>query len=262
MKYASDFRSIARDSLRGRWAVAVIAGLIAAVLGGVESSGPELTFNFGDTGFYVNLEYADQVIYSTVDGFGSGLLTMWLENRGLILVAAVVMAVLLFALGSIIEVGYAKFNLDLVDRQKEPEIGTVFGFFSNWKTVAVAKLLQTLYVFLWSLLFIIPGIVASFSYAMTGFILAEDPELTASEAIERSKEMMYGNRWRLFCLQFSFIGWSILCSLTFGVGNLWLTPYRQAATAAFYREVSNTWHTSVFEQSSLNEEYGSIQEEH
>ena len=106
----------------------------------------------------------------------------------------------------------------------------------------VARFLQSIYIILWSLLFIIPGIVASYSYAMTEYILAEDPELTATEAISRSKQMMYGNHWRLFCLEFSFIGWSILCSFTLGIGNLWLTPYKQAAIAAFYREVSGTEH--------------------
>lgn len=87
------------------------------------------------------------------------------------------------------------------------------------------------------LLLIIPGIMASYSYAMTGYILAEHPELTASEAIAQSKDMMAGNRWRLFCLQFSFIGWDILCALTLGIGNLALRPYRHAAEAAFYREL-------------------------
>ena len=97
-----------------------------------------------------------------------------------------------------------------------------------------------MYVLLWSLLFIIPGIIATYSYAMTEFILAEHPELTASEAIARSKEMMSGNRWCLFCLHFSFIGWDILSSLTLGIGNLWLHPYKQAANAVFYREISGT----------------------
>lgn len=73
---------------------------------------------------------------------------------------------------------------------------------------------------------------------MTDYILAEHPELTASEAIAQSKAMMEGNRWRLFCLQFSFIGWDILCALTLGIGNLALRPYRHAAEAAFYREIS------------------------
>lgn len=87
---------------------------------------------------------------------------------------------------------------------------------------------------------VIAGVIASYSYAMTGYILAEHPELTASEAIARSKEMTSGNRFRLFCPHLSFIGWAILCAFTFGIGNLWLTPYRQAAAAAFYREVYGT----------------------
>ena len=98
-------------------------------------------------------------------------------------------------------------------------------------------------MFLWSLLFIIPGIIASYSYAMIPYIQAEHPEMAPGDVLARSKEMMEGNRWRLFCLQFSFIGWSILSSLTLGIGNLWLTPYKQAATAAFYRDISGTEYT-------------------
>ena len=157
-----------------------------------------------------------------------------------IILAAVVMAVVYFILGSVVGVGYSRFNLDLVDRQKEPEIGILFGYFKFWKTTAAASFLQGLYVFLWSLVFIIPGIVAGYSYAMTDYILAEHPELTAGEAIEQSKAMMYGNRFRLFCLQFSFVGWDLLCALTLGIGNLWLRPYKQAAEAAFYRDISGT----------------------
>lgn len=82
--------------------------------------------------------------------------------------------------------------------------------------------------------------IASYSYAMTEYILAENPEISANEAITMSKQMMDGNKWRLFCLDFSFIGWDILCGLTLGIGYLWLTPYKQAARAIFYREVSGT----------------------
>lgn len=240
MKYASDFRTTARDTLKGRWGIAVIAGLIASLLGAIATNGPEVKLNISDNGANINFMFANQQIYSSSGGWMPELNAFIVGGALYIIVAALVMAVVFFVLGSVISLGYSKFNLDLIDRQKEPEIGTLFGFFSHWKNAAIANLLQTLYVFLWSLLFIIPGIVASYSYAMTSYILAEHPEMTPGEAIEKSKIMMTGNRWRLFCLHFSFIGWGILCGLTLGIGNLWLTPYKQAAVAAFYRDVSGT----------------------
>lgn len=240
MKYAADFRKIARDALKGRWIIAVAAGLIAMLLGGVAYEGSGLKWEFGDQGLVVQLQIAGKTICSTADGIAPGLLEFLAGRAAAIVIAALIAAALYFVLGSVISVGYSRFNLELTDRVREPELGTLFGYFRHWKATASTKLLQTVYVLLWSLLFLIPGILAAYSYAMTGYILAENPELTAGEALRRSKEMMSGNRWRLFCLQFSFIGWSILCSLTLGIGNLFLTPYREAAGAAFYREVSGT----------------------
>ena len=240
MKYAADFKKIARNALIGRWTVAVIAGVIASILGAVASNGPQLELDVSDSGANVALQLAGQTIYSTSGGLYSAIGAWIIGGAAFITVAAIITAVLYFILGSIIEIGYMRFNLDLVDRQNKPEIGTLFGYFSHWKTAAAARFLKVIYVFFWSLLFIIPGIIAGYSYAMTSYILAEQPELTAGEAIEQSKAMMYGHRWRLFCLQLSFIGWDILCALTLGIGYLWLSPYKQAAEAAFYREVSGT----------------------
>ena len=247
MKYASDFRSIARDVLRGRWGIAVIAGLIASLLGAIASNGPEVKFNFSDNGANVNLMFANQEIYSSSGGWLPELNAFIVGGAIYIMIAALIMAAVFFVLGSVISLGYSRFNLDLVDRRKEPDIGTLFGFFPHWKNAAIAKLLETVYVFLWSLLFNIPGIIASYSYAMIPYIQAEHPEMAPGDVLARSKEMMEGNRWRLFCLQFSFIGWGILSSLTLGIGNLWLTPYKQAATAAFYRDVSGTECTAPVE---------------
>lgn len=247
MKYAADFRSLARNALSGRWTVAVVAGLIASLLGAVATNGPEVSLNIHDSGADIALEYADQQIYTIGSGWSGELAGFLAGSAAFIVVAALVMAAVFFVLGSVVGAGYCQFNLDLVDRRKEPEISTLFGYFGHWKTMAAASFLQGLYVLLWSLLLIVPGIVASYSYAMTGYILAENPSLTASEAIEKSKEMMSGNRWRLFCLQFSFFGWDLLCSLTLGIGNLWLRPYKQAAEAAFYREVSGTEFFTVVE---------------
>ena len=250
MKYAADFRRIARNVLSGRWTTAVIAGLLASMLGAIAANGPEINFDLGDNGANFGLDFAGQQIFNTGSGWNEHLMGFVVGGIGFAVITALIMAVAFFVLGSVISLGYSRFNLDLVDRRKEPEISTLFGYFPHWKTAAAAKLLQTLYVLLWSLLFVIPGIVASYSYAMTDYILAEHPELTASEAIDQSKQMMDGNRFRLFCLHFSFIGWDFLCALALGIGHLWLTPYKQAATAAFYREISGT----VYFTSTVREE--------
>lgn len=243
MRYAADFRTISREALRGKWLIAVITGLVASLLGALGSEGPEVKLNIdASSGIDVGLEYAGKTILSTNGGFNEGLAAVIAGSVIYTALAAIVLAIVYFILGSIIEVGYAKFNLDLVDRT-EAKIETLFQYFNHWKATATTRFLKGFYILLWSLLFIIPGIIAGYSYAMTGYILAEHPELTASEAIDRSKSMMEGNRFRLFCLELSFIGWGILCAFTWGIGNLWLRPYKQAATAAFYREISGTERT-------------------
>ena len=98
--------------------------------------------------------------------------------------------------------------------------------------------MTSLFVTLWSLLFIIPGIIASYRYALAPYLMTENPEIGVMEAISRSKELMRGNKARLFCLQFSFLGWILLCILTLGIGSLWLSPYMKAAEAAFYLDVT------------------------
>ena len=143
-------------------------------------------------------------------------------------------------LGSVIGLGYAKFHLNLIDG-KNAEYANLFSYFSHWKNAVDARFMKGLYTFLWSLLLIIPGIVASYSYAMVEFLQAEDPSLSGQEALAKSTELMRGNRWRLFCMEFSFIGWQLLSALVWGIGELWINPYMGSAKAAFYREISDTW---------------------
>lgn len=109
--------------------------------------------------------------------------------------------------------------------------------FTNYWHKVWGMLWMGILIWLWSLLFIIPGIIKGFSYAMTPFILEENPELTATEAIHRSRMMMKGHKFDLFWLYLSFIGWILLCILTLGIGSLWLDPYIQTSVAAFYEEV-------------------------
>lgn len=240
MRYAEDFRRIARSALSGRWAIAVLTGFLASLVGAVSSGSPQFNFNFESSNTDAGMNLGEQLAFNVEPGLAEGLAAFLIGIGSFVLILGLAIAVVMFILGSVASIGYSKFNLDLVDRQKEPEVGTLFAFFGHWKTAVVSGLLRFLYVFLWSLLFIIPGIVAGYSYYMTPYILAEHPELTASEAIEQSKALMYGNRFRLFCLEFSFIGWDLLCVLSLGIGYLWLTPYKQAAIAAFYRDISGT----------------------
>ena len=99
--------------------------------------------------------------------------------------------------------------------------------------------LMFIFVFLWSLLFLIPGIIKAYSYAMTPYILKDYPELSANQAINLSRKMMKGHKLDLFILQLSFIGWGILTLFTAGIGTLWLMPYMMTAQAAFYQDIKN-----------------------
>lgn len=96
---------------------------------------------------------------------------------------------------------------------------------------------MVLYVFLWSILLIIPGIIAAISYSQTFFILVDKKKISGVEALQQSKEMMQGNKWRFFCLCLRFTGWFIISILTFGIGFLWLIPYMHVSFANFYDDI-------------------------
>ena len=132
--------------------------------------------------------------------------------------------------------GFEVALLALLRNGEAVEVGCLFDFFKESRLMGTV-LLMYLYTFLWSLLFVVPGIINGFAYAMTPYILKDNPNMKNNEAIELSMAMMDGFKWRLFCLQLSFIGWAFLCVLTFGIGYLWLIPYMQTSTAAFYEDV-------------------------
>ena len=114
------------------------------------------------------------------------------------------------------------------------------GFKPYWRSVW-AYLFRGILIALWSLLLVIPGIIKSLSYAMTMYIVKDHPELTVNEAIDLSKDMMYGHKYDLFYLYISFIGWYLLSILTLGIGTFWLMPYIETAQASFYEDVKAEW---------------------
>lgn len=111
--------------------------------------------------------------------------------------------------------------------------------FKNYLHNVGGYLLMEIFISLWTLLLVVPGLIKTYSYAMTPYILAEHPELSANQAIEESMRMMDGHKFDLFYLHLSFIGWVILCIITLGIGFLWLAPYVYTAQAAFYKDLKS-----------------------
>ena len=135
----------------------------------------------------------------------------------------------------LLSVGFAAFFLDALRSEKASFDSFFKGFTEYLGTKLVSMLLVGIYTFFWTLLFYIPGIVKTYSYAMTPYILLDKPELSANEAITDSRMMMRGHKWQLFLLDLSFIGWILLSLLTFGILFIYVIPYMQAARAEFYR---------------------------
>ena len=239
MKLASDFRKQAKEALRGKWFIALIAGVIASLLGGLNG--------MGGVSISIDGSSSEGGSGTVVPPVGGGdvnvseemleILGIFLIIFGVVLVVAAIMSFIYLIIGGAVGIGYSNFNLDIIEG-REARIGTIFDSFDQWKTGFVARLLSSIYVALWSMLFVIPGIIASYSYSMMHFVMAENPDMGANEAIRESKRLMKGNKWRFFCLQLSFIGWELLAIFfTAGIGLLWVVPYQQAAYAAFYRDI-------------------------
>jgi uncharacterized membrane protein len=145
--------------------------------------------------------------------------------------------ILAFFISGPMAIGLATFFLAFARRQ-EASIHQLFVGFNEFGRALLAYFLMVLFILLWSLLLIVPGIIAAFAYSQTFYILAEDKNISAQDAIKKSKAMMYGNKKKLFYLSLRFFGWFLLCILTAGIGFLWLMPYSSVTMAKFYDDIS------------------------
>ena len=252
MKVSADYRMLALDALRGKRKTAVLTGIAASALGATIVSSSNSIVSNSDQAKDIHFELFSQPN-------GGRLLAV-------LLAGIVLWAILQLIVGGAVQLGYARFNLNLVDR-KDAAVSDLFSQKDRLWDGFCMKFLQGLYIALWSLLLVIPGIVKSYSYAMTPYIMSEHPSLTANEAITESRRIMDGNKWRLFCLDFSFIGWELLCSLPLyaggflvlkyftgseamalslvllltiplSIGFFFVRPYEEAAWATFYRDIT------------------------
>lgn len=131
--------------------------------------------------------------------------------------------------------------LDNLRSGKAFDVQVLFGDYNDYLRITGTYLLMCLYIALWSLLLVIPGIIKSISYSQTLFILRDEPTLKYDGAIERSMAMMQGHKMDYFLLILSFIGWYILGIVSFGIGFLWINPYITRALVIFYEDLKSEY---------------------
>lgn len=224
---AKTIRARARANLAGAWGVSIAIAVVAALLGGLiagVSFLPEMKYDFPIDRVPVLAQY--------VEGWNRGLEigSMKINFRSGIFGFAA------FLIGGVLQLGYADFLLKQHDGN-ETSFRDLFSKFDYFGTGFAQHFLRGLYTVLWGMLLIIPGIIKSYAYAMTPFILAENPGMTASQAIRASEDLMDGHKFDLFVLGLTFLGWDLLAAVTMNLGNIALNPYKNAAYAAFYRQI-------------------------
>ena len=113
-----------------------------------------------------------------------------------------------------------------------------YGFKSNYLNIVKIMFFRSLFTVLWGLLFIIPGIIKAYEYSMIPYLLSENPDMDMQQAFDESRRMTYGQKWQIFVLDLSFIGWNILSSFTLGLlGIFFVSPYMCLTKAGLYRRL-------------------------
>ncbi|MCD8353954.1 MAG: DUF975 family protein [Clostridiales bacterium] len=257
----------AKASLRTNYWKLVLVGLLVLLINGgstgatagstasnaVSAATDSYTSDYYYDDYYYDDYYYDDYYY---DGYYYGDIDPYIEFRTgtggssfsvssilgtFVGVAAVIALAVVFVLDIFVlnplAVGAHRFFL--VNLRFPAQVREVLcAFDSNYGTTVKTMLLRDVKIVLWSLLFIFPGIVKAYEYRMVPYLLAECPEMSRKEVFAASADLMYGNKWRAFVLDLSFIGWDILSTITLGlVGIFYVTPYQQLTNAAFYQTV-------------------------
>lgn len=159
--------------------------------------------------------------------------------------AATFIGILITLVKSVLEAGNAIYHLG-IRRGREMPCSTLLDGFRIAGRVILLVILETVFITLWAMLFIIPGIIAVYRYRFALYNLLENPELNPLDAITMSKQQTYGHKWELFVLDLSFLGWSILSALTLGLLSIWLTPYVTQTDVGFFQAIKAEKGIGVF----------------
>lgn len=136
--------------------------------------------------------------------------------------------------------GKCRFALNLATDKNTANLEDIFSQFNLFFKALGLFILQTIIIYVGLILLIVPGIILSFSLSQSYYVLVENPDKSIIDCLKESNAIMKGYKWKLFCLYFSFIGWSLLTVLTCGIGTLWLTPYMEISMACFYKDITRS----------------------
>ncbi len=230
---ASETRKLAREALTGKWGKAALITLVymlivwvisfvlnlIPVIGSIAQVVIEIPISFGLIATLMKLKRGEEVSYTgfLTDGFnnfsGSWKVTLWTIVKMLIPVVAMIVAMIILVIGSGVTIAGATASSSSAA--------------GAGGAVTVIGVLAMIAASIWLT-------IKSFSYQLVYYLLFDNPSKDSKELVEESEKLMNGNRWRLFCLELSFIGWMILAGFTFGIGMLWLMPYMAIAQIVFY----------------------------
>lgn len=262
----AELKSKAKFSFkRNYWKSVLISLILALIVGGGSSGSSSISsavsnnligdsdssvvgdYSDDDSSLYEDNDFYDDTYDENVKddiddlkgiaGTTAGMMAIGIFLIVFIIVFVVIMAVVILLdvfIFNPLEVGCKKYYLRNLN---EPaQVGNIgYAFDNNYKNIIKTMFFRDLFTVLWTLLFIIPGIVKSYEYQMIPYLLADNPQMTKEQAFEESKRMMQGQKWKAFVLDLSFIGWNILSALTLGIlGIFYVQPYMDATHAALY----------------------------
>lgn len=190
---------------------------------------------------YILITYVLELLYSNLIGYNKVMNEMLLQfNNGnfdfvptfpSISWYAGVTSFAISLMSFMLSIGFTIFCLNVV-KKNNPNYGNLFDGFAIFLKVIWLQIVMSVFVFLWSLLLVVPGIIASYRYRQALYIMIEDPSKGALQCIRESKEMMYGHKTELFVMDLSFIGWYLLCVVPFV--SIWVMPYTGISYATYY----------------------------
>ena len=230
--YCRDLKYRAKQAFRKNYWAAVVVSLILAIAVGIGSGG-------GGSSSVANTVTHTEVYDGTlIFSMNSAAPFVWLLSAfalGALLILGSIFILLKIFVGNVLEVGARGFYIE--NLYSAPSVGKILAPFRSGQYWNIVKIMffRDLFIFLWTLLFVIPGIVKSYEYKMIPYLLAENPGMSKQEAFDRTREMMYGQKGNAFVLDLSFLPWLFLNAFTFNIlGILYLQPYMDATQAELY----------------------------